>query len=168
MQIKTIKNKFFTAFLFLTNSRNTKISFEECIEIKSNTHLPHKLLFFKIKENKMFSNCKLKNYNSILKLIEFKFHKEITYKRFCRVLKTFIPTVFDRKTILKENHENDVKDYSEFLLKGIKDIFEENEFLKYQNIYNEFLSDKYYSLSSDTSIISSITDICSDDLINIT
>lgn len=167
MQIKTIDNKFFSCKLFLTNAKGQRISFEECIEIKSNSKFPHKLLFFKIKENKMFTNMKIKNADSILKIMEIKFHSKISYPKLCQVLKTFLPTVFDKKSILKQNNESDLNEYSTFLIKAVQEIFDEEEFVKYKNQLECNFKDEFGSFSSDGSILSFISDICSDELIDV-
>lgn len=165
MHIKKIDNPCFSLILHLS-SKNDLISFNTCIEINANSVLPSNLLFFKQKDSKLFSTIKLKSFNCELLKLEFIFKKEVSYKKMCSFLKKHLPTVFDRKIIMKMNNEFDLNDYYDYLISGIKNIFSEDEFRRYKDELDGKVG-REVSLSDECSIIESMTDICSDELINI-
>ncbi|RVD91323.1 hypothetical protein TUBRATIS_22270 [Tubulinosema ratisbonensis] len=164
MQLKKIENNYFTLLLHLSNQTD-KISFNQCIEIKSNSLLPPKLLFFTQKENKLFSKIKIKTFTNTLKIIELNFKKQLSYRKICSFLKKYLPTIFDRKIIYQMNNEIDLKEYNEFLFLGLKEILNENEFNFYKEKFGK--EEEEFSFGEESSIIESMSDICSEELINI-
>lgn len=92
--------------ILLKRPDNTKaISFENCIEIRTNTRVMPRIPLFKVIDNKMYAKTKLSNYDNVVRMVVFSFRGRVTDRALARLLTKSLPTLFDQKTIQRMNWE---------------------------------------------------------------
>lgn len=119
MHTRTIEGPNVLVRILLKRQDNTKaISFENCIEVRTNTKAMPKIPLFKVVDNKMYAKTKLSSYDNVVGMVVFSFRGRVTDRALARLLIDSLPTLFDQKTIHRMNWEFCVYRFREHIVQS--------------------------------------------------
>eukprot|EP00866_Antonospora_locustae_P000640 jgi/Antlo1/640/2495 len=119
MHTRTIEGPNVLVRILLKRPDKTKaISFENCIEIRTNNKVMPKIPLFKVIDNKMYAKTKLSRYDNVVRVVVFSFRGHVTDRTLARLLIEGLPTLFDQKTIYKMNWEFCMYQFREHIMQS--------------------------------------------------